>query len=105
MKMELIYVVCSSLTEAKNIGRHLIEAQLCACVNILPGMTSMYMWENEINESEEVVLLVKTQKDAFDKVNKRVLELHSYEVPAVFSIPTGDVNPAYQGWLSEVLQG
>lgn len=101
--MELIYVVCSSLAEAKNIGRQLITEKLCACVNILPGMTSMYMWENEINESEEVVLLVKTGKDFFERVNQRIITLHSYEVPAVFSITTGHVNPAYQKWIDEVL--
>ena len=77
--MEVIYTVCSSSEEAKLIGKILVQEKLCACVNIFPAMQSIYFWEGNIVEDEEAVLLIKTHKDLFDKISKKIKSLHSYE--------------------------
>ena len=70
--MEVIYTVCSSSEEAKLIGKILVQEKLCACVNILPKMESIYFWEGKIVEDKEVVLLIKTQKGLFDKISHKI---------------------------------
>ncbi len=97
--MELIYVVCSSVQEAKLIGKSLVDERLCACVNIIPGMESIYHWDGKIVEDKEVVLLIKTLKGTFDKISLKVKELHSYDVPSIFSIETLNVDVEYLKWI------
>lgn len=102
--MILIYIVTSTVSEAEHIGHLLLENHLCACVNIIPGMRSMYRWNGNIEKAEECVLLVKTEKGKYAEVERRVKEHHSYEVPAIFSIDVEQVEPAYGDWLKNQLK-
>lgn len=102
--MEVIYTVCSSSEEAKLIGKILVQEKLCACVNILPGMESIYFWEGKIVEDEEVVLLIKTRKGFFDKISQKIKSLHSYEVPCVFSLSVNNVTMDYVTWMNNVIE-
>lgn len=100
--MILIYITCESTEEAKSIGKHLMTKKLCACVNIFPEMQPMFFWPPKsgvIDESKEVVLLVKTIAEKYDEVEKEVVKIHSYETPCIFSIPVGKVNEKYFNWL------
>lgn len=102
--MEVIYTVCSSSEEAKLIGKILVQEKLCACVNIFPAMQSIYFWEGNIVEDEEAVLLIKTHKDLFDKISKKIKSLHSYEVPCVFSLSVNNVTEDYVTWMNHVIE-
>ena len=102
--MEVIYTVCSSSEEAKLIGKILVQEKLCACVNIFPAMESIYFWEGNIVEDEEAVLLIKTHKDLFDKISKKIKSLHSYEVPCVFSLSVNNVTEDYVTWMNHVIE-
>lgn len=102
--MEVIYTVCSSSEEAKLIGKILVQEKLCACVNIFPAMESIYFWEGNIVEDEEAVLLIKTHKDLFDKISKKIKSLHSYEVPCVFSLSVNNVTADYVTWMNHVIE-
>ncbi|PWC32178.1 divalent-cation tolerance protein CutA [Azospirillum sp. TSO22-1] len=99
MDLVFAYVTASSPDEARRIGRALVEERLAACVNILPGMISIYRWQGAVETAEETVLIAKTRADLFEALSARVKELHSYEVPCVVELRLGRGNPDYLGWL------
>ncbi|MFC1948797.1 divalent-cation tolerance protein CutA [Chloroflexota bacterium] len=98
-----IYVTAGSEDEARRIGRTLVEEKLAACVNILP-VTSIYRWEENIEEEGEFVMFVKTKGRLADKVIARVRELHSYDVPCIVALPIAKGNPDYLKWIEETTQ-
>ena len=102
--ISVVYTVCSSGDEAKTIGRTLVEERLCACVNIIPGMESIYHWEGKVVEDKEVVLIIKSIEGSFDVVSKRISELHSYEVPSIFSLESKNVDSKYLNWIKEEVE-
>ena|SRR3990167_1705340 len=101
--MILIYTTCESLDQAKKISKHLLHEKLCACTNIIPAMHSLYLWppkSNIIEEGNEVILIIKTVKKHFKNIEKEIRSLHSYETPAIFSLPVQEVSKKYFDWLS-----
>lgn len=100
--MILIYVVCTDQKEAVEISKAILNLRLCACTNILPGMTSYYFWpptERNLVEDSEVVLLIKTLESKYEEIESVVLKLHSYENPSIFSIKVEKVSGQYLNWL------
>lgn len=95
-----VYITCGSADEAKGLARKLLEERLIGCANISGGVTSMYWWDDAVQEDEEWVLVAKTQPVLFDAVNERVGQLHSYQVPCVIALPIQQGNPAYLSWLA-----
>lgn len=104
--MRLIYITTSGRDEAKKIGAELVESKLCACVNIIDGMESMYRWKENVETDTECILIAKTATHKVDELTKKVKELHSYEVPCVISIPFSDNegNSDYLKWLKDSIQ-
>jgi periplasmic divalent cation tolerance protein len=103
MQTIFVYCTCASIEQAQLIGKKGVEERLAACANILPGMQSIYKWNNELVQEEEVVLIFKTTQERFDALKSRVLELHSYEVPCVIALPISHGHEAYLNWIiSEV---
>ncbi len=96
----IIYITAGDMAEAKNIGRKLIEERLAACVNIFP-ITSIFRWKNNIDESNEFGIIVKTKTDKIKEIEKRVKEIHSYEVPCVISFRIDEGSADYLKWISE----
>jgi len=70
----------------------------------LEGMPSMYWWQGKVEEEQEVILIAKTQSSLFEKVNEKVLELHSYEVPCVIAFPIVAGNNEYLDWITDSTQ-
>lgn len=101
--MELVYVVAADLQEAEKLAQGLIEHGLAACVNIFPPVKSFYKWKGLIESSNEVVLFVKTAPGYFTLVDEFVRKHHSYEVPAIFSIPVEHVSESFSHWIFGVL--
>ncbi len=99
MPYRLIYVTASGLDQAKAIGQQLVFERLAACVNILPQMTSIYRWQGQLEQAEEVVLIAKTREGLVDRVVARVRELHSYECPCIVALPITGGNPAFLDWI------
>jgi periplasmic divalent cation tolerance protein len=95
----LVYTTYPSLVEAETAGRALVEAGLAACVNILPGMVSIYRWKGAVERAHEVVMIVKTRATLKQKVAEAVRERHSYETPAVLFLPTSGGDEDYVGWI------
>ena len=101
MRYVLLYITTASRDEAMAIGRTLVEGNLAACANVLPGKTSVYRWHGAIEQSDETVLLLKTRADLVDQATRRVVALHSYECPCVVSLPVESGNPPFLQWVSE----
>jgi periplasmic divalent cation tolerance protein len=99
MKLVLVYMTAASEQEARGIGRALLEARLAACVNIIPGMASMYWWQGKIDEGSETVVIAKTRADLVPELTERVKALHSYTVPCVVSLGIEDGNRAFLDWI------
>ena len=89
--------------EAPKLARALVEERLAACVNVLPGVRSIYRWEGEICDDAESLLLIKTTAAQVAPLSARLVELHPYDVPEVVSVSleAGEGNPAYLAWLAE----
>jgi periplasmic divalent cation tolerance protein len=94
-----VYTTWPSVVEAENAGRALIERKLTACVNILPGMISLYRWEGKVERGEEAVMIIKTRASLAEPVRAAVKEMHSYTTPAILVLPLESVDADYLGWL------
>lgn len=95
------YIVTKNKTEAKKIGKALVQYRLAACVNIFDKMHSMYWWKGKIEEANEAVLIAKTTKKLFPKLSKKVKSIHSYDVPCILQISISDGNKEYVKWLTD----
>jgi periplasmic divalent cation tolerance protein len=94
-----VYTTYPSIVEAEQSGRALVERRLCACVNILPGMVSLYWWQGAIERGEEVVMIIKTRAAFAEKVRAAVKDMHSYTTPAILVLPIEAVDPGYHAWI------
>jgi len=96
-------VLCSagSEDEARKIARHLVEQRLAACVNIVPGMESIYRWQGKLESSGEWLLLIKTTVERFPAVRDAIRDLHSYELPECIAISIEDGSLGYLEWIAQ----
>jgi periplasmic divalent cation tolerance protein len=99
----VIFVTAGSTVEAERLSRTLVEERLAACVNRIKSVQSVYRWQGSVEESEEELLVIKSRKELFASVEKRVCELHSYSVPEVIALPIIKGSQAYLDWLDEQL--
>ncbi len=94
-----VYTTYPSTVEAEAAGRTLVERRLCACVNILPSMVSLYWWQGKIDRGDEVVMIIKTRATLAEAVRVAVKAMHSYSTPAILVIPIENVDPDYHAWI------
>lgn len=106
MKTKLVQIQCAVPTKkvAKKIAKKLVEEQLCACVNIVPKITSFYIYDGEFCEDEELLLLIKTDKEHYKTVEKRIMALHPYEVPEIIALPVTKGASSYLQWAQAALK-
>ncbi len=103
MNYILVFVTAGSADEGGRIGRALVEEGLAACANIIPGIRSIYRWKGEVCDDEEVLIMIKSKATLFERLKKRVKELHSYEVPEIIAFPITLGSPDYLRWIDEVV--
>ena len=99
MPAVFVYMTAASVSEAETIGKILVEERLAACVNMVPGMRSIYRWQGNIESAEEVVLIAKTRQDLTHALLDRVTALHSYDVPCAVVLPVIDGLPDFLRWI------
>ena len=99
MSVSFIYITCGSEAEAGNIGTVLVERRLAACVNILPGMRSLYWWQGKVESGRETVLIAKTRDDLVEELTEAVKAMHGYEVPCVVALPVTGGNRDFLDWI------
>jgi len=101
VKETVTLVTCKDAAQARRIARTLVKERLAACVNVVPGVSSIYVWEGKLEESKEVLLIVKSRAALSKRLSARVLALHTYSVPEVVTLPIAAGNPAYLRWVRE----
>jgi periplasmic divalent cation tolerance protein len=99
MSESFIYITCAGEAEAETIGTMLVENRLAACVNILPGMRSLYWWRGKVERGEETVLIAKTRDELVASLTEAVKAAHGYEVPCVVSLAITGGNPDFLAWI------
>jgi len=101
----IVFVTCESREEAERIAQAVVTEKLAACVNVLPGIRSCYVWERKLTWAEEVLLLIKTTRGRFGQLRDRVRALHSYEVPEVVSVSIDEASQSYLDWIDTSVGG
>lgn len=102
---EVRIVLCSfpDTDAARRVGTRLIEQQLAACVNLIPGVESAYRWQGQIESAQEVLALIKTDAATYPKLQNSLEALHPYECPEILSITPDAVSEPYAAWLNACL--
>src|SRR6266481_5586556 len=90
-----------SAEEARKIARVLVEERLAACANVLPGVESIYRWQGAVETAAEVLVMFKTNIDRYYRLEARLRELHSYEVPEIIALPVQVGSLPYLRWVDE----
>ncbi|MBI5479198.1 MAG: divalent-cation tolerance protein CutA [Deltaproteobacteria bacterium] len=99
---QAVLMTAPSAEVAADIARALVGEGLAACVNIVPGVRSIYRWKGEVCDDAEVLCVIKTRAERFEEVRARVVALHPYEVPEVVAVPLVAGNAAYLAWVDSL---
>ncbi len=97
----LVMSAVGAQSDAQKIARTLVEERVAACVNIVPGITSIYRWKGSVEQEPELLLVIKTMADRVEPLKARLLELHPYELPEVVVIPIVAGHQVYLEWIAE----
>ena len=97
----LILTTAASDSEAKRIATQLVERKLAACVNVAPGVQSVYRWQDKLETDEEFLLIIKTVKARLEAVQSAIRELHSYELPECIAIEIAGGSVEYLNWIAD----
>lgn len=100
-----IFVTCPSRKEAARIIDPLLKTRLVACANIISGIESKFWWSGRIETAKEILVILKTKNKNFNKVEKEVRRMHSYEVPEVIALPIIAGSAAYLKWIDDSIKG
>ncbi|MHB8405493.1 MAG: divalent-cation tolerance protein CutA [Gammaproteobacteria bacterium] len=100
----VIFCTCPDRESADGIATALVEERLAACVNLLPGLTSIYRWQDSVRREPECLLLIKSTATRFEALRSRLRALHPYEVPEIIALPVSHGDQAYLQWLTENTQ-
>jgi len=105
MKAYLIALVTVPSTDVGNdVARTLLDRKLAACVNIVPSISSFYMWEGEVCVDEELLLIIKTTESTFEELVSAVKDVHPYDVPEIIALPLAAGSKDYLDWIQEVVR-
>jgi periplasmic divalent cation tolerance protein len=99
METNFIYMTAGDKAEAQKIAGELVASKLAACVNILDNMNSIYMWQGEIQEDSEVVMIAKTTRACVPQLVEKVKSLHSYDCPCIVSLPVLEGHRPFLDWI------
>jgi periplasmic divalent cation tolerance protein len=97
----IVLITASSEDEAAKIGYALVDEHLAACVNIVPGVRSLFFWEGKTQDGRELLLICKSRQPLLERIIARVKSLHSYTVPEVLALPVAGGSEDYLRWLRE----
>lgn len=102
-EVQLVFTTFAHEADAARVARTLVEERLAACGTLLPGARSLYRWRGELADEAEVVVLLKTRRELWPRLEARLRELHPYETPECVAVAADAVSPPYLAWLVESL--
>ena len=100
----IVLSTTNTLDLAQKIASALVQAHEAACVNIVPGIRSVYHWEGAECNDEEFLLLIKSSEENFEAVRARIRQMHSYEIPEIIALPIAAGDPGYLAWLRDAVR-
>ena len=100
-----VFVTCDSKDQAEKIAQSAVTTKFAACVNVVPGIRSCYVWEGKLTWSDVVLLLIKTTRGRFDQLQDLIKDLHSYSVPEIVSVTIDDGFGKYIDWIDTSVGG
>lgn len=92
---------CPDKDTANKIAASLVEKRLCACVNIIPGIESVYRWKGKVETDKEHLLIIKSTKEAYPYIEKHIQDNHPYELPEIIAVSLENGLPGYLSWIDE----
>lgn len=95
----VVLVTVPGMEEGERIARKVIEARSCACVNLVPGLRSVYRWEGRVEVDDEVLMILKTRVSKFETLRRMIIMLHPYDQPEVLALPVDRGDSGYLAWL------
>jgi periplasmic divalent cation tolerance protein len=102
----LVLITAPDLAAGRSLAKALLARRIAACVNIVPGLVSLYNWENELHEDQEVLLMVKTRDGLLESdLIPLVQELHPYDLPEIIGLPITKGSPSYLDWIIRSTSG
>ena len=102
MAYAAVFSTTPSIDTAREIADKLVSSRAAACVNIIPGVQSVYFWQDKVCRDEEFLLMIKTTESKVEEVKKIILNIHPYEVPEIIAVPLTGGHVDYLNWISEV---
>lgn len=103
--MLIVFTTVATTGEAEMLAERIVESKLAACVQILPRMKSVYVWEGKIQRDDEHLLLIKTLGEKFDALSEFIKTNHGYEVPEIVAVEAANVSDGYLAWLLSAVDG
>lgn len=97
----VILCTCPDTASAGQLAKILVSEKLAACVNVLPQVTSYYVWDGQQEEGQEVQLIIKSRRTLYGVLQQRIQELHPYDVPEIIALPIVAGLPTYLQWVQE----
>ena len=97
----LVQTSCPDNDSAIALAQRIIKGKMAACVNVLPSVTSIYEWKDEIKQDSEILLLIKTTKSRYTDLQTLICESHPYELPEVIAVPISDGLPEFLSWIDD----
>ncbi len=100
---QLFYGTCPDMACAKRLARALLDKKLVACVNLVPGICSLYHWQGEVEEDEEVIFLAKASSNSWEEAARLFAKLHPYDEPVFVAYDIANGLPGYLKWIDASL--
>jgi len=101
---QVVLCTCPTAEIAEVISHTLVEKKLAACVNLLPQVRSIYLWQGKIEQDQEIQLIIKTTKTLFAELEKIIVQLHPYDVPEIIALDIKHGHQPYINWIDESLK-
>ncbi|HEU5210682.1 MAG TPA: divalent-cation tolerance protein CutA [Longimicrobiales bacterium] len=96
----VVLVTAPDMNTAETLAERLVDERLAACANIVPGIVSIYRWDEQVQRDDEVLIVLKTEQERVEALRERVVTLHPYDVPEVVVLPITEGHVPYLEWLT-----
>ena len=97
----IVFTTMPDLASAEELAETLVTVKLAACVNVLPIMTSFYMWKDQLERGTEHLLMIKTRSECYEALANTIKDQHPYELPEILAIPVTSGLPDYLSWIRD----
>ena len=104
MEYIVVLVTVPTKSEAEKIAKAILSKKVCACVNIISGIKSIFFWKGKINNAKETLLVIKTKKSAYKNLEKIIKKNHSYTVPEIIALPVILGSKEYLNWIKNTVK-